>query len=45
MKHNKVFIAFATTLLLTMSCKDISEKTELKLAHGLAIDHPVHIAM
>ncbi|MBN1986422.1 MAG: TRAP transporter substrate-binding protein, partial [Prolixibacteraceae bacterium] len=27
------------------SCTSISEKTELKLAHGLPTDHPVHKAM
>ncbi len=46
MKHNKILIILAGALFLIMtSCEDVSEKTELKLAHGLAIDHPVHIAM
>lgn len=46
MKHNKILIILSGALFLIMtSCEDVSEKTELKLAHGLAIDHPVHIAM
>ncbi len=37
---------FAGALLLIMtSCRGTSDITELKLAHGLSIDHPVHIAL
>jgi tripartite ATP-independent transporter DctP family solute receptor len=32
-------------LLATVSCAGPSDKTELKLAHGLPTDHPVHEAM
>ena len=46
MNYKKITILFAGVLLLIMiSCKGTSEITELKLAHGLSIDHPVHIAM
>ena len=44
--YNKVIFVFATALFLIMtSCRGSSETTELKLAHGLPIDHPVHKAM
>ena len=46
MRKNKTFIILAGALLLILtSCKNTSEKTELKLAHSLEIVHPVHIAM
>ena len=46
MNYNKIIIFFAITFsLLMVSCSGNSERTELKLAHGLPIDHPVHIAM
>lgn len=46
MNYNKIIIFFAITFSLVMvSCSGNSERTELKLAHGLPIDHPVHIAM
>ena len=46
MNYNKVIFVFACLFILVMtSCKDVSERTELKLAHSLAIDHPVHKAM
>ena len=46
MNYKKITILFAGVILLIMtSCKDTSETTELKLAHGLSADHPVHIAM
>lgn len=32
-------------LLVNVSCIGITDKTELKLAHGLPVDHPVHKAM
>lgn len=46
MNYNKKIIVFicALTLVLT-SCKVKSDTTELKLAHGLPIDHPVHQAL
>ncbi|MEE4287119.1 MAG: TRAP transporter substrate-binding protein [Mariniphaga sp.] len=46
MKYNKFKRFFGFVLLLaTISCLGPSEKTELKLAHGLPTDHPVHEAM
>jgi tripartite ATP-independent transporter DctP family solute receptor len=46
MKYNKLKRFFGFVLLLaTISCLGQSEKTELKLAHGLPTDHPVHEAM
>ena len=46
MKHNKTLIVFLAVLLLMMtSCRGKSDKTALKLAHGLPVDHPVHLAM
>ncbi|MBW6534048.1 MAG: TRAP transporter substrate-binding protein [Mariniphaga sp.] len=46
MKYNKLKRFFGGVLLLvTVSCIGPSEKTELKLAHGLPTDHPVHEAM
>ncbi len=46
MKYNKLII-FTGIILLTVftSCNNVSDKTELKLAHGLPTDHPVHKAM
>lgn len=46
MRYNKKNIALAGVLFLIItSCNNISENTELKLAHGLPVDHPVHKAM
>lgn len=46
MKSNKAIFFFACSLcFMIMSCKDTSDKTNLKLAHGLSTDHPVHIAL
>ncbi|NLZ95571.1 MAG: TRAP transporter substrate-binding protein [Bacteroidales bacterium] len=46
MIKKKLSVFFTVVLFLTtISCKNTSDKTELKLAHGLAIDHPVHKAM
>ena len=46
MNYNRIIIFFAIIFSLVMvSCSGNSERTELKLAHGLPIDHPVHIAM
>lgn len=46
MNYNKIniFLAFLFFLAMT-SCSNTSEETKLKLAHGLAVDHPVHKAM
>ncbi len=45
-KQNKTILVFAAVLLLiATSCKNTSEKVELKLAHGLSVDHPVHISL
>lgn len=43
----KKLIRFSAFILLfaTVSCAGPSDKTELKLAHGLPTDHPVHEAM
>ena len=46
MRYNKITLILAGALFLLMtSCTDTSEKTTLKLAHGLPVDHPVHLAM
>jgi tripartite ATP-independent transporter DctP family solute receptor len=46
MNYNKLKRFLGGVLLLTtVSCIGPSEKTELKLAHGLPTDHPVHEAM
>ncbi|TNF43366.1 MAG: TRAP transporter substrate-binding protein [Bacteroidetes bacterium] len=46
MSYNKTVIFFGFVLFLTnVSCNVLSDKTELKLAHGLPTDHPVHKAM
>jgi tripartite ATP-independent transporter DctP family solute receptor len=46
MKYNKLKRFFGFVLFLaTLSCVGPSDKTELKLAHGLPTDHPVHEAM
>lgn len=46
MKKNKLsFILVSALLLIMTSCRGTSEITELKLAHGLSIDHPVHISL
>lgn len=46
MKYNKLKRFLGSIFLLaTVSCMGPSEKTELKLAHGLPTDHPVHEAM
>lgn len=46
MNYNKLkrFLG-AVLLLATVSCVGPSDTTELKLAHGLPTDHPVHEAM
>lgn len=46
MKYNRIFIFLGVILFFGMtSCNKVSDKTELKLAHGLPTDHPVHKAM
>ncbi|MCG6187575.1 TRAP transporter substrate-binding protein [Maribellus maritimus] len=46
MKYNRiVLVAGVVLLFFVTSCSTHSEKTELKLAHGLPTDHPVHKAM
>jgi tripartite ATP-independent transporter DctP family solute receptor len=46
MIHKKLLKLTGVVLLLTaFSCIGPSNKTELKLAHGLPTDHPVHEAM
>lgn len=46
MKYTRISILSGIILFFIMnSCTSISEKTELKLAHGLPTDHPVHKAM
>lgn len=46
MNYNKLKLFFGAVLLLvTVSCVGPSDTTELKLAHGLPTDHPVHEAM
>ncbi len=46
MKYKKLKQFFGSILLLaTVSCIGPSDETELKLAHGLPTDHPVHEAM
>jgi tripartite ATP-independent transporter DctP family solute receptor len=45
-KYNRIFIFLGVILFFGMtSCNKVSDKTELKLAHGLPTDHPVHKAM
>lgn len=41
-KINKLSVVL---LCILFSCRGSSEITELKLAHGLSIDHPVHISL
>ncbi len=46
MTYKRLFKLFLFgTLTLASSCHVISNRTELKLAHGLPTDHPVHEAM
>ncbi len=46
MKRNSIFIILIGALFIILtSCKVASDVRELKLAHSLAIDHPVHKAM
>lgn len=46
MLKNKVITYFAlATVFLLSACSGVSDKKELKLAHGLPTDHPVHKAM
>lgn len=46
MKIKKLIKLFAGSAVLALvSCTGPSQKTELKLAHGLPTDHPVHEAM
>ncbi|NLB26337.1 MAG: TRAP transporter substrate-binding protein [Bacteroidales bacterium] len=46
MTYKRLFKLFLfSTLTLASSCHVISNRTELKLAHGLPTDHPVHEAM
>ena len=46
MKRNNLFIILIGALFIILtSCKVASDVKELKLAHSLAIDHPVHKAM
>ena len=46
MKRNSIFIILIGALFIILtSCKVASDVKELKLAHSLAIDHPVHKAM
>ncbi|MGQ8337929.1 TRAP transporter substrate-binding protein [Sunxiuqinia sp. A32] len=46
MKYNRIIYFLGGILLFTLvSCSSVSDKTELKLAHGLPTDHPVHKAM
>ncbi|MDD4107655.1 MAG: TRAP transporter substrate-binding protein [Prolixibacteraceae bacterium] len=46
MVYNRFIIAVAILVLSTgISCLGPSDKKELKLAHGLPTDHPVHEAM
>jgi len=46
MSYNKIIIFCGGILFLfNVSCSIIRDKTELKLAHGLPTDHPVHKAM
>lgn len=46
MKRNNLFIILIGALFIILtSCKIGSDVKELKLAHSLAIDHPVHKAM
>lgn len=45
--HRQLLLCAAALLLLftAPSCKEISDKKEIKLAHSLEVSHPVHIAM
>jgi tripartite ATP-independent transporter DctP family solute receptor len=43
--HRLMKILGGAALLAAFSCIGPSEKRELKLAHGLPVDHPVHQAM
>lgn len=46
MKYNRISIYLGVVVFLILtSCSGVSDKTELKLAHGLPTDHPVHKAM
>ena len=46
MSNKRYVVVLAVLLVLLMiSCRDNSDITELKLAHGLATDHPVHKAV
>lgn len=46
MNFNKPIIFFITVVLfINYSCTTSGNRTELKLAHGLPTDHPVHQAM
>ena len=46
MRYNKISIFLGSIIFLIMtSCSSVSDKKELKLAHGLPTDHPVHKAM
>lgn len=46
MNYNRIILYFSLGLFFVMSsCSGVSDKTELKLAHGLPTDHPVHKAM
>lgn len=44
-KNNFAVILLCALFLIMTSCRGASEITELKLAHGLSIDHPVHISL
>ncbi len=46
MNYKKIaFFLGGIIFLIMTSCSGVSDKTELKLAHGLPTDHPVHKAM
>ncbi len=46
MKYNILLKIFGIIFLgINLSCSGPGDKTELKLAHGLPVDHPVHRAM
>ncbi len=46
MNYKKItFFLGGIVFLIMTSCSGVSDKTELKLAHGLPTDHPVHKAM
>lgn len=45
-KYKKsTFILLCLAFLVSPSCVNVSDKTQLKLAHGLSMDHPVHKAI